>query len=515
MSALSTKKIYLIGAVSLVLGLVFNYLFYNQFIGISFLIYIGLLLSILFSLLFIFKIPYQKKVIWYVPAIIFFALMVGVRENEFLLFWNIVLTLILLLLLAHQLIGRRLRKYLFIDYLLTVVPLPLQMLGKSFSSLGRMIMFVKNRDRSSKNTQIFKGIAITLPIVIFFLFLFSSADLAFNRIIGDIFNLNFHLSQSLSEQIWLTLVLTIIWLGVYTYILDNTGRDEHRHLDMPVRAFKFGNIEAGILFSSLSVLFLTFVIVQIKYLFAGHEAITKFGYTYAEYVHKGFGELIFVALLTFALIFLAERYIERRDNQASISFKILTGILIILVLVIMSSAFMRLGIYEQAYGFTLMRLLVQAFIIWLALIFVWLGYKIIRDIDDRSFIFGLFISVMTFFAVLNLLNPDAFIAQKNIDQFSKSETLDGHYLTTLSADAVPKLMPLLELPGIKDKEGNQLSVTIASSLKNYYEISVNQSWKSYNLSRNEALKLINIKWVDISFLAAQSSLQEDEIRVIE
>jgi len=303
-------------------------------------------------------------------------------------------------------------------------------------------------------------------------------------------------------------------LGVYTYILENVGRDEHNLLFNTVRAFKFGNIEAGILFSTLSLLFFTFVIVQIKYLFAGHEAITKFGFTYAEYVHKGFGELVFVALLTFALIFLAERYIERQNNKPSLVFKSLTSILIILVLVIMSSAFMRLGVYEQAYGFTFLRLLVQAFIIWLAMIFIWLGYKIVKNINDRTFIFGLFISVISFFVILNLFNPDAFIAQKNINQFSQSETLDSQYLGTLSADAVPALMPLLELPGTKDKAGEQLSVNIASTLKKYYESYNDQSWQSYNISRSKALKLINQNLDNILFLASQKPISETDGEVV-
>ncbi len=511
MAVLSTKKIYIIGLVSLTLGLAFNYLFYNQYIGISFLIYIGLLLIALFSLLFVFKITYQQKTIWYVPAIIFFSLMVGVRENEFLVFWNVVLTLILLLLLAHQLIGRRLRKYLFIDYLLTVVPLPLQMLGKSFSSFGQMLSLVRKRSRGSRSSQITKGILITIPIVLFFLFLFSSADLVFNRIIGDIFNFNFNISAELSEQIWLTVILALIWLGAFTYILDNIGRDENRLLLSPVRTYKFGNIEASILFSTLSVLFLSFVVIQIKYLFAGHEAITKLGYTYAEYVHKGFGELIFVALITFALMFLAERYIERNENKTSVVFKSLTSILIMLVLVIMASAFMRISVYEQAYGFTFLRLLVQAFIIWLVAIFILLGYKIIRNLDDRPFIFGLFLLVLSFFALLNVFNPDAFIAQKNIDQFSESESLDSQYLATLSADATPTLMPLLDLPGVKDKEGKQLSVSIASSLKDYHDVRADQSWPSYNISRNKALKLINKEWDKISSLAAQAPVSEEEV----
>ncbi len=314
---------------------------------------------------------------------------------------------------------------------------------------------------------------------------------------------NFNINPDAIAQIILAVIFSGLWLGVYTYILENASPKDFQFSSIG-RRYKFGNIEAGILFTTLSLLFLAFVVVQIKYLFAGHEAITQLGYTYAEYAHKGFGELIGVALLTFGLIFLAERYIERSENKSGGLFKFLTGILIMLVLVIMASAFLRLGIYEQAYGFTLLRILVQAFIIWLAAIFLWLGYKIIKNVEDRPFIFGMFLSVVAFFVLFNLLNPDAFVTRKNIDQFTKSGTLDIEYLSSLSADAVPPLIPLLDWPEVKDEDGRQLSKEVAAALRNYHESASNQSWQSYNISRQRALRLIDNKWETISVLTTQN-----------
>jgi hypothetical protein len=507
MNTISPKKLYIVGAASLALGIIFDYLFFDQLIGISFLIYVTLLCSGLFSFLFFFKIPFNKTIIWFLPIILFFALMVGVRENEFLLFWNIVLTLGLILLLARNTIGFKIKNYLFFDYVKTVIHLPFSMLEKSFTALGRMISLSKNLREGQKTAQIIKGVLITLPIVLLFFFLFSSADLVFNKLVIDIFKLNFSISPDTVAQILLAVIFAILWLGSYVYILENASPHNNSSISPIIQRYKLGNIEAGILFTTLSALFLTFVIVQIRYLFAGHEAIAELGYTYAEYAHKGFGELIGVALLTFGLIFLAERYIERSQNKPNLLFKILTGILIMLVLVIMASAFLRLAIYEQAYSFTLPRLLVQTFIIWLAAIFLWLSYKIIRSVADRPFIFGIFLSVIAFFVLFNLLNPDAFVARKNINQFATSGELDTKYLSSLSADAVPVLIPLLEMPGVKDKEGHPLSIEIAKTLKSYYESMSNQPWQSYHVSRHRALQLINSKLTPISTLVNQDYLR--------
>lgn len=513
MNILSTKKIYIVGVVSLVLGIVFDYLFYDKQIGISFLIYVVLLSASLFGFLLSFKVSYNKAVAWVLPVIIFFALMVGVRDNEFLIFWNVVLTLGFLILLAHHLIGWKIKNILFLHYFKAAVFLPLNMLGKSFNALGRMISVQKGAKDSQKASQITKGILITLPIVLFFLFLLSSADLVFKKLIANLFIFNFNIDPDVLTQIGLAIAFAFVWLGVYTYIIENANKSDNFLASPAVRRFKFGNIEAGILFATLCVIFFAFVIIQIKYLFAGHSAIAQLGFTYAEYAHKGFGELIVVALLTFGLIFLAERYIERSENKPSNLFKILTGILMMLVLVIVASAFTRLNIYEQAYGFTVLRILVQAFIIWLAAVFMWLGYKIIKNVEDRPFIFGIFLSVVAFFVVFNVFNPDAFVARKNINQFAQTGGLDTKYLSTLSADAVPELIPLLKMTGVKNKFDNQLSGEVAVALKKYHDSAAKQPWQSYNISRSRAIRLINSNWDLISTLAAQNSSQEKSVNI--
>jgi hypothetical protein len=145
MKILSTKNIYSIGLVSLVLGLLFNYLFFDKQIGISFVIYAGLLLSGLFGFLKFYDVTYNKSVTWFLLPILFFSLMVGILDNNFLLFWNFAITVGLLLLLAHHIVGRSIKNCLFFDYARTAVMLPLNMIGGAFSALSRMLTIGKGR----------------------------------------------------------------------------------------------------------------------------------------------------------------------------------------------------------------------------------------------------------------------------------------------------------------------------------------------------------------------------------
>src|ERR687893_606155 len=68
------------------------------------------------------------------------------------------------------------------------------------------------------------------------------------------------------------------------------------------------------------------------------------------------------ASLTLAVIALA-----RRD---SLALRVLLGLLCALTLVVLASALKRLGLYEEAYGFTRLRLLAHGGILWLGGLFM-------------------------------------------------------------------------------------------------------------------------------------------------
>ena len=134
-------------------------------------------------------------------------------------------------------------------------------------------------------------------------------------------------------------------------------------------------------------------------------------------------------------------------------------------------------------------------------VFLWLGYKILFLVNNRKFIFGIFVSVITFFVLFNLFNPEAFIVRKNVEQFAQSGKLDTEYLSTLSADAAPEISKLLNISGLTNKQGQTLPFAAADILKQEYKESKNNSWQSYNFSRNNALQLTEDNWEKISNLS--------------
>jgi two-component system, OmpR family, sensor histidine kinase BaeS len=117
------------------------------------------------------------------------------------------------------------------------------------------------------------------------------------------------------------------------------------------------------------------------------------------------------------------------------------GLLCVLTLVVVASALYRMHVYQDAYGFTRLRLLVDVFEGWLGLLVLatMAGGLALRAAWLPRF--GLFSGVVLLLG-LAALNPDAWIADQNLDRYESTGKVDWGYLAGLSADAVPVLAGL-------------------------------------------------------------------------
>jgi hypothetical protein len=116
----------------------------------------------------------------------------------------------------------------------------------------------------------------------------------------------------------------------------------------------------------------------------------------------------------------------------------LVGALIVLTFVILASAYKRLHLYEDAYGFTRLRLAADAAILWLGGLFV---LVLIAGVDKAHAwlprgVLGLSAIGMLAFA---FSNPDSRLAEHNIDRYERTGRIDRAALRELSPDAWPAL----------------------------------------------------------------------------
>jgi hypothetical protein len=124
---------------------------------------------------------------------------------------------------------------------------------------------------------------------------------------------------------------------------------------------------------------------------------------------------------------------KREDERL---FRALVGLMVGLTMVILIAAFRRLDLYENAYGFTRIRVMSGVFMLWLAILLVVLLAAVLRH-DHQIFWLGCLVIGLNFVMTLNLINMDGFIASRNIARFERTGKLDVTYLLSLSDDVIP------------------------------------------------------------------------------
>ncbi|WP_203337750.1 DUF4153 domain-containing protein [Nocardioides limicola] len=225
----------------------------------------------------------------------------------------------------------------------------------------------------------------------------------------------------------------------------------------------------------VNAVFAAFLVAQATAVFGGHDYLQRTtGLTYAEYVHQGFGQLIVATALTLLVIWAAARKAARVTARDRLWIRVSMGLLCLQTLVVVASALHRMHLYQEAYGFTRMRLLVDVFEGWLALLVlaVMVGGVTLKAAWLPRFAL---LSGALLMVGLAALNPDAWIAERNLDRFAETGRVDWSYLRSLSADAVPVLAGLPQ---------EQASCALGA------RVAPEGSWLEWNLGRVRAAEAL-------------------------
>jgi hypothetical protein len=493
---------------SLLLAWIFDQLFWGKMPGISFPIFVALALGLGLLLAGLEGVrPAWGSLLLLIP-IGFFAVLSFLRLEPLTQFLNFALTLGLMALLTVTFAGGRWLVYGIADYLvnglrflLDLVMLPVLALDRSHKPPAEGEAAAPPKVAWWKPlVGIVRGVLLALPVVIFFTVLLAAADAAFSAEVAHLFR--FFDLDKIPEYIFRLILIGILaypLAAAYLHALAHS-RDE-KVLGKDSAKLRFlPPLEALIVLGSVDALFAAFVAVQVRYFFGGQANITVAGFTYSEYAVRGFNELVIVAFFSL-LLFLGLSALTRRETPGQrVLFSALSTGLALLVTVMLISAFQRLSLYEQAYGFTRLRLYTHVFMCWLGLLLLavvaleWFGRL-------RHFALMAVLVALGFAASLNLLNVDALIVQLNVAHSAKlltasalTETrrgadFDATYLATLSEDAVPALLAAYHRPGLDAALHNELGATLAckaAALAGQSEL----PWQSFHGSRYTAANLL-------------------------
>ncbi len=280
----------------------------------------------------------------------------------------------------------------------------------------------------------------------------------------------------------------IFMLGVLVVALLDPGKRKLQGEDKPLLKPFVGFLESMIVLGAVDLLFALFVVVQFRYLFGGEANITAAGYTYADYARHGFGELVWVAFLGMGLIMALGYFGKRGESRQRSWFNGLSTGLVVMLGVILISAWQRLLLYEGAYGFTELRTYTHVFIPWLALHLVVFLVLLFRG-NLRRFAPFAALGTLGFVVTLNLLNVHAFIVRQNVKRFEQTEEIDLVYLQYLSDDAVPGLVEFSRVAPEGMRE--ELLASLACRRAMQGDRQEDLEWPSWHASHKRAMTLLD------------------------
>lgn len=293
------------------------------------------------------------------------------------------------------------------------------------------------------------GIVISVPLLLIVMVLLGSADAVFYEMTKQFFD-----AVDFGNILNVIFRITFIFMASYlltAYLCKKSIREEvkDRRKGDPILAITITGL--------LSLIYLLFCGIQILYLFLGQMQLPE-GYTYAMYARQGFFQLLVVSALNLVIVLVAMSFF--RESKI---LKIILTIMSLCTFIMIASSAMRMIIYIRYYYMTFLRI----FVLWALIVLFILFAGVIISIYSEKF--PLFRYSMTAVTVLYLLlsfsHPDYIIAKINVanapgagetseeykterkenDFFLSPDFYDDYdYLSTLSADAAPVLIPYLE-----------------------------------------------------------------------
>ncbi|MDD5464412.1 MAG: DUF4173 domain-containing protein [Candidatus Moranbacteria bacterium] len=476
-------------AVAVLLAVLGEFFVWGNSLGLGFVLFIAVFLVLFVGLSAYFKHIRNKLAFLFLIPIAVLCFDIFRFNNHLVVFFGPLLVLGLIFLFCVLLTVRNSQTY---DFALSRVPVlrnvlsALSGLRGVFADIFSPIPFLTK----NKNTKmILLGILIAIPVLLIFLGLFMSADALFADWIRHIFDFE-------TDPLFLEKVLRVGFFGLilssFFYVLMS---EKHDLLDKTVAAVKIDNVISTVVLGVVNLLFLSFVFFQIKYLFGGASFVLENGLRFAEYARSGFFELAWV--MVFALVLVSVVYWSMSHHGYS---KLVNGLQVLLVLqvgVVAVSALRRMELYQDTYGYTVLRLYVEWFIYFALVVLAFVAISVLMRLKFSKFFYaGLIMGIVALVAVFSV-NVDYMIAKENVERyvnheggwFGNEKALDVSYLSRkLSVDILPVFVDY-DKSDFSDPE----YVAIINMIELDYEMLDRHETSifEYNLGRLEAVSVKN------------------------
>lgn len=310
--------------------------------------------------------------------------------------------------------------------------------------------------------SVLRGLVLAIPLVMIFAGLFASADPIFRRGMDGLLGFRIDLGDLPGRLIF---VASVAWPAGGLLAISTRGIPAMEGASLGAAAQSatvriarsLGTTEALVVLVAVDLIVGLFVALQLAYLFGGLDTLAAAGMTYSTYARRGYFELVAAAALSGGILVVLEYQVLVRTR----AYAALAIGLVGLTLIVLASAVLRLQLYQDAYGWTELRLYVAVSIAAMA---ATLGTMAVVLATDRTRWLGHAMAVIGVVALvsLNVLAPAAFVAERNLERVIDPSlvppdgevALDADYLGVLPDDAIPALVAAL--PRLPELEAGRI-----------------------------------------------------------
>ena len=288
-------------------------------------------------------------------------------------------------------------------------------------------------EKKEKN-NIFKAVCFTGTIALIVIGLLCSADNEFAKIFSTIFkDINIFNVSELTGRIIIIIIAFFYFAGFFMNMLDK--ENGLKEFEKDEKAEKKESYTIRMMITVLNLVYLVFCFTQIKVLF------TEQNIKYSEFARKGFFQLMIVSLINIVMILKANNKNLKETEKQEKYKKTMCIVMVIFTLIIIISASARMTLYQQNYGYTRLRILVDYTLITEIILLIPTIIYILKNKIDL--IKTYFVIIITMYCLVNFINIDKIIMKNNFNRYKETGYIDLNYLMEMNnSDLIEQLLEL-------------------------------------------------------------------------
>ncbi len=410
-----------------------------------------------------------------------------IYNNSFFNTLNLLVIPLLVIFMIWQLFDENIEiKFSLIGKIFGMLLTPLNLFSEAFTKTKQELKEKYKASKQYKNNEnikkVIRAILITLPVILVVIALLSSADQAF----GNIFKQIFYWIQTAINQMQISVILIKIISAIiaFIYLLGGFYFVSHKYVkneqDTEKTTKSKDIFTMKIMLGSLNVIYFIFCIIQLRALFINDVSIN-----YAEYARQGFFQLMIVSIINLVTILYA-----KKNDKKSKYISIMCVIMVAFTFIILISSAYRMYLYESAYGYTLLRLLVYFSLFTEGILLIpTVMYILNKRINLKIAYFSIIIVI---YLGMNFINFNKIIAKRNVDRYETTGKIDIAYMNEIMGpDTVEEEIRLFDNKNFNDITENLKKVYLRTM---YNELEKERmDFRDFNISKLLAKEVIKAK----------------------